>query len=237
MTEAEWLAGTDVSRALEFAEGRLSPRRARLLAAALCRAAAPLLDHPDLARALNEIEWYADGRTGARELGAVSQKFRFVAIQQYERSLRAAERDAPDAARADVARSELAWAVVCAAAVSVTVRDVVMRLSGEVARSLGAGLPAAPTVLLRDAEQAALLRDLVGNPFRPAAFDAEWRTSTAVAIAKQMYDARDFSAMPILADALQDAGCDRDDILSHCRDANGVHVRGCWVADLVLGKE
>ena len=51
-----------------------------------------------------------------------------------------------------------------------------------------------------------------------------------------MYDARDFSAMPILADALQDAGCDSDDILNHCR-SGGVHVRGCWVVDLVLGKE
>ena len=52
-----------------------------------------------------------------------------------------------------------------------------------------------------------------------------------------MYETRDFSAMPILADALQDAGCDNDDVLNHCRDAKQVHVRGCWVVDLVLGKE
>jgi hypothetical protein len=52
-----------------------------------------------------------------------------------------------------------------------------------------------------------------------------------------MYESRDFSAMPILADALQDAGCDNDDILSHCRDTSLTHVRGCWVVDLVLGKE
>ena len=83
---------------------------------------------------------------------------------------------------------------------------------------------------------AKLVRDIFGNPFSPVVFDPEWRTSTAVALAKQMYDARDFSAMPILADALQDAGCDNDDILNHCRDANGVHVRGCWIVDLVLGK-
>jgi hypothetical protein len=51
-----------------------------------------------------------------------------------------------------------------------------------------------------------------------------------------MYDSRDFSVMPILADALQDAGCDNEDILSHCR-GDGPHVRGCWVVDLVLGKE
>jgi hypothetical protein len=74
------------------------------------------------------------------------------------------------------------------------------------------------------------------NPFRPAALDPEWRTSTAVAMARMMYDSRDFSAMPILADALQDAGCTNDDVLNHCRQP-GEHVRGCWVVDLVLGKE
>ena len=91
---------------------------------------------------------------------------------------------------------------------------------------------------IRIALQAAgpTIRDIFGNPFRPATFLHEWRTSTAVALASQMYEARDFGAMPILADALQDAGCDNVDILDHCRDTNGAHVRGCWVVDLVLGK-
>jgi hypothetical protein len=85
-------------------------------------------------------------------------------------------------------------------------------------------------------EQVRLARDIFGNPFRPVAFDAAWRTSTAVAIAKGMCESREFGAMPILADALQDAGCDNEDVLQHCRDAKQVHVRGCWVVDLVLGK-
>ncbi|MCE9566323.1 MAG: hypothetical protein K8U57_30230 [Planctomycetes bacterium] len=84
--------------------------------------------------------------------------------------------------------------------------------------------------------QVAVLRDTFGNPFRPVAFPPEWRTSTTVAIACEMYESRDFSAMPILADALQDAGCDNEDILNHCRDANQVHVRGCWAVDQILGK-
>ncbi|AWM42138.1 hypothetical protein C1280_05160 [Gemmata obscuriglobus] len=84
--------------------------------------------------------------------------------------------------------------------------------------------------------QVDLLREIFGNPFRPAEFAPEWRTSTAVALAREMYDTRDFSAMPILADALQDAGCDNADILTHCLDPQPVHVRGCWVVDLVLGK-
>jgi hypothetical protein len=86
------------------------------------------------------------------------------------------------------------------------------------------------------ARQTTLLRDIAPNPLRLEPFSLEWRTDTALQLACQMYESRDFSAMPILADALQDAGCDNEDILSHCRGP-GPHVRGCWVVDLVLGKE
>jgi len=89
---------------------------------------------------------------------------------------------------------------------------------------------------LRIAKGRALALELVGpNPFRPTAFDPAWRTDTAIALARQMYESRNFGAMPILADALQDAGCDSEPILSHCRDPHAAHVRGCWVCDLVLG--
>jgi hypothetical protein len=63
-----------------------------------------------------------------------------------------------------------------------------------------------------------------------------WRSETVGILATQMYESHDFSAMPILADALQDAGCDNADILDHCRDPHATHVRGCWVVDVVLGK-
>jgi hypothetical protein len=82
----------------------------------------------------------------------------------------------------------------------------------------------------------AITRDIFGNPFRPVAFDSAWRNSTAIGVASTMYDSHDFGEMPILADALQDAGCEHTDILSHCR-GDGPHVRGCWVVDHVLGKE
>jgi hypothetical protein len=90
-----------------------------------------------------------------------------------------------------------------------------------------------------DAEELAqceLIRDIFGNPFRPVTFNANWRTDTAVALARGMYGSRDLGAVPILADALQDAGCDSEDVLDHCRGP-GPHVRGCWVVDLVLGKQ
>jgi hypothetical protein len=82
---------------------------------------------------------------------------------------------------------------------------------------------------------ASLLRCIFGNPFRPVTFDMSWRSSSAVGLARTMYESRDFGAMPILADALEEAGCDRPDVLAHCR-ADTPHVRGCWVVDLVLGK-
>jgi hypothetical protein len=82
-----------------------------------------------------------------------------------------------------------------------------------------------------------IMRDIVGNPFRPVSFSPAWRSDTALSLAHQMYESRDFGAMPILADALQDVGCEDEQLLNHCRDTNQPHVRGCWVVDLVLGKE
>ena len=83
-------------------------------------------------------------------------------------------------------------------------------------------------------QEVCFVSDIFGNPFRPVSFAPAWLTSTVTTLARQMYDSRDFSAMPILADALQDAGCDNADILNHCR-SGGPHVRGCWVLDRILG--
>ena len=80
------------------------------------------------------------------------------------------------------------------------------------------------------------LRDIFGTPFRVVAFSPAWRTETTVALARQIYEERDFPAMPILADALQDVGCDCEGVLGHCRGPNP-HVRGCWVVDGLLQKE
>jgi hypothetical protein len=80
-----------------------------------------------------------------------------------------------------------------------------------------------------------ILRDIFGNPFRPRTLEPAWLTSTVRALAEGIYTARAFDRMPILADALEDAGCDSEDILNHCR-GDGPHVRGCWVIDLVLNK-
>ncbi|HEY1186580.1 MAG TPA: hypothetical protein VGE74_02935 [Gemmata sp.] len=95
---------------------------------------------------------------------------------------------------------------------------------------------ARPEVTAEMGAQCALLREIFGNPFRPVALAPEWRTDTVVLLAQQVYNSHDFGAMPVLADALQDAGCVAADVLSHCR-SEGPHMRGCWVVDWVLGKE
>jgi hypothetical protein len=79
------------------------------------------------------------------------------------------------------------------------------------------------------------LRCIFGNPFRPVSVDAVWLTANVVAIAQGIYAEPAFDRLPILADALEDAGCTNADIFNHCRQP-GEHVRGCWVVDLALGK-
>jgi hypothetical protein len=84
-----------------------------------------------------------------------------------------------------------------------------------------------------------LLRDIFGPlPFRPILLDLAWLTwnnGTVRRLAQTICDERAFDRMLILADALEEAGCDNADILNHCRQP-GEHVRGCWVVDLILGK-
>ena len=87
--------------------------------------------------------------------------------------------------------------------------------------------------------QCSLLRDIFGNPFRPPPAMAfswlSWNDDTILKLAQAIYDDRVFDRLPILADALEEAGCTNADILNHCRQP-GEHVRGCWVVDLLLGK-
>jgi hypothetical protein len=87
-------------------------------------------------------------------------------------------------------------------------------------------------------EQADLLRCIVGNPFRAVSIDPSWLTwndRTIPALADAIYTDSAFDRLPILADALEEAGCDNAEILNHCRGPSP-HARGCWVIDLLLGK-
>jgi hypothetical protein len=86
--------------------------------------------------------------------------------------------------------------------------------------------------------QCTLLRCIFGNPFRPSCIDPAclaWHDGTVRRIAEAIYDDHAFGQLPILADALEEAGCTEADVLNHCRQP-GEHARGCWVVDLLLGK-
>ncbi|MCE9560941.1 MAG: hypothetical protein K8U57_02695 [Planctomycetes bacterium] len=78
------------------------------------------------------------------------------------------------------------------------------------------------------------MREILGEGNAGESFQASWRTETVRLIARGIYRDRTFDQLPILADALQEAGCEDEDILWHCRRPGG-HVRGCWVVDLAMG--
>jgi hypothetical protein len=103
--------------------------------------------------------------------------------------------------------------------------------------ALTVSLAAGDTLPTRKHE-AEILRDIFGNPFHPVPIDPVWLTwndGTATKIAQGIYEEKAFDRMPILADALEEAGCTNRDILAHCR-SGGEHVRGCWAVDLILGR-
>jgi hypothetical protein len=226
MTEAEWLACEDVAAMLKLIEGKASERKLRLFACACCRRVAHHLSNPAYQQFVEVGEQYADGGVSFEECQAAHR----IAYEAYTLAV---------SGRGNNVDLAVAWATMPRGERGYLARYAEI-VAGNSCR-LGDGWirhrPLNQQQRLEQAQQAALLRDIFGNSFRPVTFSPSWRTDTALTLAQQMYESRDFGAMPILADALQDAGCDSDDVLNHCRDANAPHVRGCWVVDLVLGKE
>jgi hypothetical protein len=207
MTEAEWLAETDDPyRMLNYLGRRVSSRKARLLACACFRRRKPKLRKWEQ-QTVEVAERYADGQASPEEM------------QQ-------AQDDS-------VGKSGVVWVTMD--------MDMDYCTAVEAARCAGEW---------RDEPgQCSLVRDLFGNPFRPLppkkgkrqwndklAVWLNWNDGTVVKLAQALYDDRAFDRLPILADALEDAGCTHAEVLAHCRGA-GPHARGCWVVDLLLGRE
>jgi hypothetical protein len=242
MNEAQWLACDDPERMLQIVRDRASERKLRLFACACCRRIWHLL-HPNSRRAIEVMERYVDGQASEGER---------VAAEGYAGVL---VRNCNDLVPADV-RIEGAAAHGVFAALGAVLGDEALGRRGRRTdpRKLahtGAAYAAehAREALAREAwkasgrvrreaarEQGALLRDLLGNPFRPAAIDPHWKTAAVGALARGIYEDRAFDRLPILADALEEAGCTSADILRHGREAEP-HVRGCWVLDLLTGRE
>lgn len=243
-------------------------RRLRLFVVACCYRIWRLIPEGLHRDAVLAAERMADGLSSASELEELEHRLREEHDQAYERNSALYAVDQWEGRRRDrydqvcpentvwytlARRSDLFQAAARGAAVLQAGADEAFDLGEplEMGHRIGslAGLTDEQIAARRDAwegrrsveqaAQASLVRDIFGNPFRPVTFYPAWRTDTAVSLAKGMYESRDFSDMPILADALQEAGCEEGFehpvILPHCR-GNGPHVRGCWVLDLVLGK-
>jgi hypothetical protein len=221
MTETEWLEVHDPTTMFALLLP-LSPRKLRLFACACARHVESWLWGEEASwRAISVAEEFADGLRGSNDLASAQAEI----VPRLE--LYPGEPIYDAAYQACGASAEETAGLASFYAANVSTRPCTSPEHDVEAKKVRE---------LELAYQADLFRDIFGNPFRPVAFDPSWHTSTAAAIAKGMYDSRDFAAMPLLADALQDAGCADDRILDHCRGP-GPHVKGCWVVDLVLGKE
>jgi hypothetical protein len=224
MTEDEWTRAEahDVWVALSV----LGPRRQRLLGSAAVRSLGRWIDHPVAAAALEASDRFADTRKTKAAL-----KRAWEALSDARVALGPPPPPSEPVARARVLGTYAA--LFAAGRLCGEANDTAALVIRDAARTWeeteGLTLGEARRRLYQ------VYREVVGPP-DPVVFNPAWRTSTAVQLARQMYESREFGAMPILADALQDAGCESEDVLTHCRDPQAAHVRGCWVVDLVLGK-
>lgn len=215
MTEEQWLAATDPYGMLEHLKGMISERKLLLFTAACVRRNLMFPCEPEQRRVALAGEQFLSGAispetfhdTVAASYGPEypAKLFRSRAYNAHEQSRFVSE---------------------------------MFRFHAAHGRYSPDDPPHADCYAVRDRERQRhreILRELIGNPFRPATVDPAWLTSAVVPLAEGIYADCSFDRLPILGDALEEAGCDNADILAHCRTP-GPHVRGCWVVDLILGK-
>lgn len=245
MTETEWLACEDLVPMLEFLRGKVSDRKLRLFAVACCRRIWQLLENESSQQTVQTAEQYADRMVGQEQLETVRT------------AADTARRQAGlDARLQDMGQPGNYWKMWMARATVMTAAVNAYEAAEQTARSVTEtihDLHADNTPHLEEVAKArtkikrrsgrtelkelsVLLREIFGNRFRPVIVDPSWQIANVVAIAQAIYDERAFDRLPILADALEDAGCTSANVLDHCR-GGGEHVRGCWAVDLLLGKK
>jgi hypothetical protein len=213
-TEAEWLACADPYEVLRIHPHAISDRQLLLWGCACCRRVWDgLTSHRQKVVLVTEL--YADGQISQGELVASWDSSRSSAWDAWLFSV-----DPPSIAR-------------CAAYAAHTVALHAWSRCSKLT-------PARNSVLARiRSQEADLLRHTLGNPFHPIGVDPSWLSwnrGTVTRLARSIYFERRFDEMAILADALEEAGCEMGSILDHCRQP-GDHLRGCWVLDLLLGRE
>ncbi|HVS36989.1 MAG TPA: hypothetical protein VMS17_15620 [Gemmataceae bacterium] len=239
MTEEEWLRCEDPRPRADYLFDRANARKLRLWACACGREVIPLYENPLIGEVLNRFESVAEGNQSREEQQRPLSQLQWAAEEEQAAGFYRAV--------AGIAHSQ--WIEM----VKGYEGHFALGLLHLTAAQADSACPTAewegPTDPPTDpnwrsiysaarGRQSALARDIFGNPFRPVAVDPAWLAWNDGAIrrmAQAIYDNGAFNRLPLLADALEDAGCTDADILGHCR-GGGEHVRGCWVVDLLLGK-
>jgi hypothetical protein len=227
VTEEEWLVSDDPGRLLGFLGRKRSVRKLRLFGCACCRRMWHLL-HKRARKAVAVLEDFLDGRADAPTLEKAQAGLRDNTYWDViPRGLGEAEQEV-----ARLAVAAVAEALMPANRTLDTCWQTAATLTMPTKQD-GHGVE---TAFSAWGDVAGLLRDIFGNPFRPARIEASWLTATVVVLAQTIYDGRCFDDLPVLADALEDAGCTDRALLDHLHGP-GPHVRGCWPVDLLLARE
>jgi hypothetical protein len=232
MTEAEWLSCTEPQAMLRHLQGNASGRKLRWFACACVRAIGSLLRDPAGQQALAVAERFADGQASVEELLAAEQ-----VVFEFTRS-----------ADLQLTTSDSYWGALKAAGRAATL-DAFSAASGAATNALFCVAPwsydqTGTRRLLGDSRalsqakqtQCDLLRDIFGNPFQAITLDGDWlrwNNDLVPRLARELYEDQRFRELPVLADALEEAGCTIQPLLVHLRGP-GLHVRGCWALDLAL---
>ena len=219
----------DLRGMLWFLRDGMSERQARLFGCACCRRIWPWLVDPRSREVVEIIEQGAD--TPRRERGQTQALA--LAHAAREAVFRRAYAEGHDVFHPTV---EAGWAAYLLA-----FHDDPGQIAWQTAVKCAVAAAAAATgdeqaEVLKAQEQAwqaDLLREIIGNPFRPIRSDPSWVTPAVADLARTIYERSAFDRLPALADALTEAGCDRDDLLRHWR-GDRPHARGCWALDLIL---
>lgn len=238
MTEAIWLKCVDPATML-VQRGSISDRQLILFACACCRRQWHLLPDESCRTAVALAERFVDGLCSAEELGMARQRIEAEHPNLYwpeccgSHAALAAYFGAFDAGAADAFEAEHP--------LGGQFDNMLAALKDEVAVLVAvacSGPEREQDFAKERAAQCVVLRDILGNPFRQAALEPiwlAWTGGTVVKLAQGIYEERAFDRLPVLADALEEAGCHDNDILGHCCHP-GPHVRGCWVVDLLTGR-
>jgi hypothetical protein len=221
MKEGQWLSCQEPQLMLEYLGSKGSDRKFRLFACACCRRQEKLLRSEQVRQAIATVEQYADRRINLQSL--------WNAIRPVETVLEAIG----DGIRPSVG---MEWVVI--QAVKDAMNDDGYSAAKQVAEMIVTVTDNKQEVKEERASHCHLLREIFGNPCHLVTVDPAWliwNDGTVPKLAQGIYDERAFDRMPILADALEEAGCTNAVILAHCRQPSE-HVLGCWVVDLMLGK-